>query len=511
MTRLRSSSGPRSGSAPGQAAASTPGLPLRSMLRSRLGRVAVAAASVATSLMLTASPSLAQSRAAGQGGEVHITLARFFGSCDAEYGQLTDPSRASSECGIITALTNRFNAREAGRIRVDTQVVEHSAYYQQLGARIVGGDLPTVSIMHASVLGDFAKRDLLQPLEDGFARDGVAVADFTPHARHGVTLGGHVVALPYDSHAMLWHINLGLMKQAGLVDAQGHARLPASPKELLEQARAFKRATGKPYFVWLTLNDPSFFARSILGLVAQQGATLFPRGDQAIDLTSPPVRDAVQLMRTIYAEGLSTRNMDYSAALQAFMAGAGGVMPNGTWLLGELNTRASKAGNPLSRQYEALPEPTLFGQPATWADSHTWVMLRNPRQTAAEREAGLRFLRFLNDESLAWARTGQLPARQSAVDSAAFKALPMRGSLGPVAAHGTGLPATVARQSRVMGLLGDTVASIVVSGEPLDATLAKGQTRINRLLARESRFLGAASADAAVAPTAQAAVSHGLR
>jgi multiple sugar transport system substrate-binding protein len=273
---------------------------------------------------------------------------------------------------------------------------------------------------------------------------------------------------------------------------------------LLDQARAFKRATGKPYFVWLTLNDPSFFARSVLGLVAQQGGTLFPRGDQAVDLTSPQVREAVQFMRTVYAEGLSTRNMDYSAALQAFMAGAGGVMPNGTWLLGELTTRAAKPGNPLSQQYEAVPEPSLFGQPATWADSHVWVMLRNPRQTPQERAAALRFLRFLNDESLAWARTGQLPARQSAVDSAAFKALPMRASLGPVAAHGTGLPTTVARQSRVMGLLGDTVASIVVSGEPLEATLAKGQQRINRLLERESRFMG-------VAPTAQADVSHGLR
>ncbi|MDH0867394.1 extracellular solute-binding protein [Mitsuaria sp. GD03876] len=482
----------------------------RAGLRVALRRVATAAAAFGA-LALAGAPAAAQ----GQGGEVHITLARFFGSCDAEYGQVTDPSQASSECGIITALTNRFNAREAGRIRVDTQVVEHSAYYQQLGARIVGGDLPTVSIMHASVLGDFAKRDLLQPLEDGFARDGVPVADFTPHARHGVTLGGHVVALPYDSHAMLWHINLGLMKQAGLVDAKGQAKLPGSARELLEQARAFKRATGKPYFVWLTLNDPSFFARSVLGLVAQQGGSLFPRGDQAIDLTTPAVREAVQLMRTIYAEGLSTRHMDYSAALQGFMAGAGGVMPNGTWLLGELNARAARPGNPLSRQYEALPEPTLFRQPGTWADSHTWVMLRNPRQTLAEREAGLRFLRFLNDESLAWARTGQLPARQSAVDSAAFKALPMRAALGPVAAHGTGLPATVARQSRVMGLLGDTLASIVVSGEPMDATLAKGQTRINRLLERESRFMGAApggpSTHADVAPTAQAAVSHGLR
>jgi multiple sugar transport system substrate-binding protein len=415
---------------------------------------------------------------------VEITLARFFGSCDAEFGQVTDAAQVSSECGIITVLTNKFNAQQAGRIHVNTQVVEHSAYYPQLGARIVGGDLPTIAIMHSSVLGDFAKRDLLQPL-DG-ALDAAA---FTPHARHGVTLGGHVLALPYDSHAMLWHINLALMKQAGLVDAAGHARLPTSTDELLAQARAFKRATGKPYFVWLTLNDPSFFARSVLGLVQQQNGSLFPRTDQAIALDTPEVKAAVAFMRTVYAEGLSTRNMDYSAALQAFMAGGGGVMPNGTWLLGQINDRAAQPGNPLSRAYEAVPEPTLYARPATWADSHVWVMLRNARQTAAEREAGLAFLRFLNDESLAWARTGQLPARQSAVDSAAFKALPMRAALGPVAQVGTGLPPTVARQARVMGLLGETVSAIVVSGEPLEATLAKGQQRINRLLERESRFL----------------------
>jgi multiple sugar transport system substrate-binding protein len=422
--------------------------------------------------------------AAAQAAPVEITLARFFGSCDAEFGQQTDPSQVSSECGIVTVLTNKFNAQQSGRIHVNTQVVEHSAYYPQLGARIVGGDLPTVAIMHSSVLGDFAKRDLLQPLEDG-----LDTSDFTPHARRGVSFGGHVLALPYDSHAMLWHINLGLMKQAGLVDAAGHARLPTSPQELLNQARAFKRATGKPYFVWLTLNDPSFFARCILGLVNQQGASLFPKTDRAIALDTPEVKTAVTLMRTLYAEGLSTRHMDYSAALQAFMAGGGGVMLNGTWLLGQLNDRAAQAGNPLSHVYEAVPEPQLYAKAATWADSHVWVMLRNPRQTAAERAAALSFLRFLNDESLAWARTGQLPARQSAVDSPAFKGLPMRAALGPVAQIGTGLPTTVARQARVMGLLGDTISSIVVSGEPMEATLAKGQQRINRLLERESRFL----------------------
>ena len=52
-----------------------------------------------------------------------IDFARFFGACDAEYGQSTDTAHATGECGIITALVNRFNATNREQITVRTQVV----------------------------------------------------------------------------------------------------------------------------------------------------------------------------------------------------------------------------------------------------------------------------------------------------------------------------------------------------------------------------------------------------
>jgi multiple sugar transport system substrate-binding protein len=55
--------------------------------------------------------------------------------------------------------------------------------------------------------------------------------------------------LPFDTHTWLWHINLNLFKQAGLIDASGNAILPKSADELLAQAKQFKEKTGKPYFV----------------------------------------------------------------------------------------------------------------------------------------------------------------------------------------------------------------------------------------------------------------------
>jgi len=37
-----------------------------------------------------------------------LQLQRFFGACDAEYGNSTDVSKADGECGIMTTLINKF-------------------------------------------------------------------------------------------------------------------------------------------------------------------------------------------------------------------------------------------------------------------------------------------------------------------------------------------------------------------------------------------------------------------
>jgi multiple sugar transport system substrate-binding protein len=421
-----------------------------------------------------------------------ISFARFFGSCEADFGRSTDPAAATGECGIITALVNRFNASNRHGIVVRTQVIEHGAYYSQLGARIVSRDLPSVVIMHSSVLNDFAKRRLLEPLDAGFAEVGINPADFTPQAERAVALAlaGVHYALPFDTHSWLWHVNLNLLKRAGLTGADGRAVVPRSEAELLAQARQFKAATGKPYFILLTVNDAQAFARTVLTLVRQQGATLFPRNAVEVDLQVAALRRAVELLRVLYAEGLASRGHDYAGGVQAFIRGEGAVMINGTWLIGDLHQQAGRPGAALQAGYAVLPFPTLYSQPAVWADNHVMVMLRGGTPDAAHRLAALRFLKFLFDEGGVWARTGQLPTRSSVIESPAFLALPMRGEIASIGQIGGALPLAVARQSRVSNTLGDGVMAIVVHGAPLDQTLARMQTSITRMLLRDAQFTG---------------------
>jgi multiple sugar transport system substrate-binding protein len=454
-------------------------------------------AEVALALLLAAATAPASaapaSAPASQGPVVEVAFARFFGSCDADYGAQIHPELATGECGIITALVNKFNADNRGRIVVRPQVVEHASYYNQLGARIIGHDVPAVAIMHSSSLNDFVKRGLVAPLDAEFQADGIDAADFTPQADRAVTVDGRHYALPFDTHSWLWHFNLNLMRKAGLVNKAGQPLLPRSPAELLAQARRFKATTGKPYFIWLTSNDPGFFSRTLMSLVAQQGATLFPQDPYHIDLHSAPVREAVALLKTLYEEGLTTRGNDYTAALQAFAGGEGGIMINGTWIIGDLLHQSQQAGAATEKGYATLPFPTLYSQPAMWADNHVMVLLNGGTANAATRHAALNFLKFLYDEGGVWARTGQLPPRRSVIGALAFRKLPYRSDIAAVAQVGGALPIQVARQAIVIRMMGDALASAIVYGADTDASLRHGEQTINRMLQRDSQFTKPAS------------------
>ena len=131
------------------------------------------------------------------GGPVEITLQRFFGACDAQYGNSTDVAAAEGECGIITTLINRFNADNPD-VHVRINIVFWPGY-DQLSAELAAGNPPDLVTMHESAISDFSQRHLIEPLDDGLKSVGVAPAEFTRAAREGVTRGSQVYALPFDN------------------------------------------------------------------------------------------------------------------------------------------------------------------------------------------------------------------------------------------------------------------------------------------------------------------------
>ena len=85
--------------------------------------------------------------------KTEITLARFFGACEADFGKSVDVRAARGECGVITTLVNKFNATNKDNIVVKPQIAEWGPYYDQLTSRIVARDVPTIAVMHQSSIG----------------------------------------------------------------------------------------------------------------------------------------------------------------------------------------------------------------------------------------------------------------------------------------------------------------------------------------------------------------------
>jgi multiple sugar transport system substrate-binding protein len=201
-----------------------------------------------------------------------IRVQRFFGTCPAQYARNTDLARAEGECGIITTLLNEF-AAENQDIRVTVSPVPWPGY-NQLSAQLAADDAPDIVTMHESAISDFQSRHLLEPVGPGLRSVGIDPATFTDASVKGVTKDGEIWGLPFDTWTMLWHINLNYFRQAGLVK-DGEPILPHSPEELLQQARQFKQATGKPYLVQALANQNPVYARNLYNYLLQQYSKFF--------------------------------------------------------------------------------------------------------------------------------------------------------------------------------------------------------------------------------------------
>lgn len=415
--------------------------------------------------------------------KTEISFARFFGSCEAEYGKTTDVKQARGECGIITTIVNQYNAANKDGVTVKPQIVEWGPYYDQLSARIVSGDIPAVAVMHESALGDFVARNLVEPLDDALKSFGITPADFTEQAQRGTVIGGKLYALPFDTWSWLWHINLNMMKKAELVNADGSPVLPTTPEELIAQAEKFKAATGKPYFSWPSVNEFASPYRHFVTLVAQQGATLFPPGGKTIDVRSDAARRALELINRLYTEGHVKTGSDYGAANQAFLNGEAGIVIVGTWTIDDFLNQSKQASSPLANGYTVVPFPPVFGKKAVFADGHSWVLLKGGTRDDKARQAALGLLKALWDNDFEWSRTGHLPARKSVVESAAYKELPFRANIAEIASTGYSVPSDVSHQRAVEVAVGEEVNAMYLTKKPIADVQTAIEQRVGKLLA----------------------------
>jgi multiple sugar transport system substrate-binding protein len=406
----------------------------------------------------------------------HITLARFFGDCASTVGTNTDLSKAVGECPTITTLTNMFNAQNKWGIRVERLGgAAWDTYYLTLNAAIAGGTPPDVAIMHGSSLVDYAKRGLLLPVDKLVGITGVDLGDAVPAAHIAIAYNGQNYAIPFDIHAALFHLNVDLFKQAGLVDANGDPKLPTSADEFLADAAKVKQATGKNFLAIPRVGD-NLGVHLFESLLEQQGGGIINEQGTQSSLDSPQSRTALDFMNKIFSGGYANGNQSYDAANQSFLNGEAAILFNGTWVVDSFNTTAKF-------KYKVVSMPTLYSKPAVWSDNHTWAILKQPKADPVKYRAALEFVSFLYAHDKDWALgTGHISVRTSVLQSGAYKSAPQRGnyaSTGLTVAHPV---PHIAAWPAVSDALYKAINSIWFQHVPVDTALKTGNDAINAAL-----------------------------
>lgn len=304
-------------------------------------------------------------------------------------------------------------------VHVRMQIIPWGTYYDKLTLSLAYSSAPDLFVLHAERVPEFASFGTLRPLGDLYAaaRPPLTAADFAPVPWRASFYQGRQYALPLDVHPIGLYYNTRLFREAGIVDAHGRARPPATWSDFLADARKMTRdidGDGRPDqwgFVF------TFQRTNWLTFAAQWGGGILSPDGGACAMATPPSLEAIRRMRElIYLDRVAPKPEGVDAWL-AFRQGKVAMALEGIYMLASLEEQPGL-------QFAGAPAPRFGPRPGVWGSSH---MLCQPAGIAPEHaRATWRLMRFLSDHSLLWAKGGQVPTRLAVLRSREFAALPVQ-------------------------------------------------------------------------------------
>ena len=361
-------------------------------------------------------------------------------------------------------LVDSFNQTHPD-IQVHMQIIPWGTFYDKVTLGLAFGGAPDVFVLHASRVPEYASHGVLASLE-GFPGLKEMEQDVVPNVRRAGIWQGVRYSFPLDCHPLGLYYNTDLFSKAGI----DHP--PTNEKEFEEDAhRLTKTSPGK------SSPDQWGFVITDIHLV---GTTLFDQfggGVLTPDLNhtamdTPASKQAVDTMIRWVQDGHICPKPDPGGSWMQFQTGKAAMAIQGIWMIDSVRTQKGL-------HYAAAPVPIFGPNKAVFGNSHT---LNMPATLTPERKvAAWTFIRYLSDHSIKWAEAGQVPIRQSILNSAGFQKLPVQTQFAKQLSYVDYEPFSPII-NQIDGY-GDTAIESAVDGvASTDDALKQAARRINRVL-----------------------------
>jgi multiple sugar transport system substrate-binding protein len=289
-------------------------------------------------------------------------------------------------------------------------------YYTKLAMASVGGRAPDAAVMHASRIPGHAPGGLLEPWDlEALAKAGVREEGISPAIWEKGTYEGDLFGVPLDFHAFPLFYNTRLCEEAGVLDSDGKLIGMDSVEGFYDVADAIVEATGQHAISYGYTGSGAQVSRLFWGLYAQiAGQAEFTPGEPA-DFDTDAGTQVVEFIQGLLDDVRAPRNLNEDSAIAAFSSERSAILFSGNW---EVPTFLD-AGIP----FDVMPMPTVFDQPATFGDSHVFVLPKQDNPDPERREATYRVVATMLANSQLWAQGGHVPASTEILTSADYQSM----------------------------------------------------------------------------------------
>lgn len=318
---------------------------------------------------------------------------------EIEYWSVFTGADGATMQGMVDA----FNASQS-EVKVNHTPMTADDLYQKLPLAVqTGQGVPDVAIVHIERIPMFVKQEMIWPL-DTLLENGIKKENYIPSAWERTDIDGQHYGVPLDVHSYVTYINKDLFDKYDLNSFLEDGYITFDEVRQIGDKAREGGFEGKVFGLdWPRAQLLSYYAQL--------------NGELSADGTAPTFNNAdfvkvYETLKALHDDGYTNQKGDDN--LQLFHSGEMLIWPEGIWMKAGVVDAGVNYG-----MY-----PSVCFTPETcknWTSSHNFVQFADDNRTEEEDIAVAKFINYMGENSLTWARDGgQVPAHVSINDAPEF-------------------------------------------------------------------------------------------
>jgi multiple sugar transport system substrate-binding protein len=299
-------------------------------------------------------------------------------------------------------------------VTVAMNTLQWADYYAKVPNAVQSGAGPDVGIMHIDQLATNAARRVIVPLDEVASGLQLTEGDFAPVVWNAGIYQDKRYGIPLDIHPLGFYANTAQLKKAGI------GGLPEDKASFEAAVKALQDKAGVKTPFWVTATWPAHLM--FTSLVHQFGGSIYDEEGAKATFNSDAGVQSLEWLRSFIENGSSPKNVSNDAQAVAFRQQRDSLTWDGIWMMNEW-------AKVKDLEWAAAALPTIGEKPAVWASSHNFVVTTQATKDQNKLAAARAFISYISERSIDWAKSGQIPARNSVRESAEFTDLKVQSTL----------------------------------------------------------------------------------